>query len=341
MPWFVLLACQEPFDADRHDLLGFRVAAVSASPAAPGDPVDVEAAVVVDDRPWSEIPVTLAWEWVDDPESRPATFDDGTGPEPALVRPPDHPGWLALLAERGEATRRAVVRVPNDDVTPVSLAPLELAGLPWSVADVEADPLKLDARRDTPTEPTADRTVAPGGFVRVALTQAPARDGTVRWMATGGGSFFELDPLTTDWAAGDLRLDDDEVEGSREAVPPGPVTVLALWLSADDPATAFRATDFWVGPVPDGVFTRGRFLPSTALAPGALLQGTLEADPDSPLGVRLVDPTALADPPAAWSSAMLGCAVPTDGPFEPRWLLTQRCTVSDLDGRTVEIEVDP
>ena len=40
------------------------------------------------------------------------------------------------------------------------------------------------------------------------------RFAVVRWMATGG-SFFELDLTTTDWAAGEVQLDDDERRSRR------------------------------------------------------------------------------------------------------------------------------
>ena len=45
---FLLLACQAPFGADRQDLTGFRVAALSAPAAAAGDPLTPEVAVVVE-----------------------------------------------------------------------------------------------------------------------------------------------------------------------------------------------------------------------------------------------------------------------------------------------------
>lgn len=334
-----MLACQEPFDTDRHDLVGFRVAAISAQPAGQGQPVQVEAAVFTGGRPWSEEPVALRWQWVEDPEEGVPEVSDGVGPAPLLVRPDGHAGWLALEAEYAGEVRRAAVRVPREDAEPASLGVLGVASLPWSVADVPAEALTLDARRAVSGDLAAERQVSPGGFVRLRV-DVPERDGTVRWMATGGGSFFELEPATADWAAGDLRLDDDTVEGSREPADPGPVTVFTLWLDDSGLATAFRAHDLFVGDVPPGVWTRGRFVPGEALPRAALLRGRLLRDVDAPVGLRLVDATALDDPPASWSSAALPCREAVDGPFEPRWLLTQRCTLGALDGRIVEIEVD-
>ena len=340
MIWTLLLACQEPFDADRHDLLDFRVAAVSVAPASDGDPVQIDMAVIVDGHPWSMDPVEFRWGWIEAAEDAAGPLADpaALGPAPALVRPDDHPGWLALHAAHGTAVERVAVQVPLQGAL-LALGRLQLERLPWSVADVTAEELQLEARRATVGE-ASPRTVAPGGFSRLTIPD-PSVDGSVRWMATGKGSFFETDPRTTDWAAGDLRLDDDEVEGSRETLAQGPVTVIALWLAETDPRTAFRADDLFVGPVADGVFTRGRFLPAADAPKSPWLQGRLQADPESPVGVRLVEVEALGDAPTTFSSAQWACATPVDGPFDPGWLLGQRCTVSDVDGVLAEVEVDP
>jgi len=337
----LMLGCQEPFDADRHDLLGFRIAAVSAAAEGPLDVPRVAAAIVVGGRTWSEDAVELEWGWVSAPEdvAGPGFVPESSGPrpDPDLAGPPTPEAWLGLRATWQGRVRTAAIRVASSDA---AIGPLSYAALPFDVATVTDDALALEARRGTAAEPAA-RSVAPGGFVRITA-QPPDAPGTIRWMATGGGTFFELDPATTDWAAGDLRLDDDEIEGPREPVGPGPVTVLALWLADDAPTTAFRAADHFVGPIPEGVFTGGRFVPTDAPAPdGPLLRGRLEADPDSPTGVRLVDARALDEAPATWSSRGWDCPDAVDGPFDARWLLTQRCTVGDVDGMPVEIEVDP
>lgn len=169
----LLAACQEPFGADRHDLVGFRIAAVSVPPAAPGDEVVPRAAVVVDGRAWSPSPIDLAWYWVDDTDEieaiDPLTVADAAGPSP-LLTVPDRP-ILAVVARRGSEDRRAFV---------------EVAPPPATIAAPTA--FALDP----------GPTVEPGETVRLRADT----DGLVRWMATAG-TFTEIDEQTADWRSRD------------------------------------------------------------------------------------------------------------------------------------------
>ncbi|MEN0067470.1 MAG: hypothetical protein AAGA48_35390 [Myxococcota bacterium] len=343
MLWLSLIGCQEPFDADRHDLRGFRIAAISVAPAGPGEPVQVRLAAVVEGRPWSTEPIRAQWGFVEEPEaaSEPLIEPEAEGPVPtSLVRPDkDHPGWLALQAEVDGATQAVVVRVPPAAVPATELSGLSMASLPYRIASVEPDALQLNARKDQ-AGGDERRRIAPGGFARFSIVAPPERPGTIRWMGTGG-SFFELDPVTTDWVAGDLRLDDDELEGSRDPEAAGPVTIVSLWLADEDDGTAFRADDLWIGEPPPGLFTKGRFVPAESPPSASWIRGRLEADETSPTGVRLVDAVALDGPPEAFSTASWACAAEVDGAFDPTWLLEQRCAVADIDGQIAEIEVDP
>lgn len=314
---------------------------MSVVPADPGEPVVPRVAVVVEGQPWSVDEVALEWHWVDAPEAADAVVDPpvATGPAPELVRPEDR-DWLALRAVHDGQARISALRVPSATVVAPSLGPLVSEVLPLDVAEVTAEALQLDARRRTDARAEDGRSVPLGGFVRWTV-DAPSRPGTVRWMATGGGTFFELDAQTTDWAAGDLRLDDDTIEGPRSLAPPGPVTVISLWLADDDAATAFRADDQFVGPVDEGRFVAGRFVPIDGPVPDApFLRGRLVADATSPIGVRLTEPEALAALPSDFAAADWPCRASVDGVFDPTWLLEQRCTVADLDGRLAEIAVE-
>ena len=82
----LLAACQAPFGADRHDLVGFRVAAIDADPVRDGGTTTARIAMIVDGRPFSHAPVDLAWYLLADPDELldidPLSEADGVGPEP-------------------------------------------------------------------------------------------------------------------------------------------------------------------------------------------------------------------------------------------------------------------
>ena len=160
-----LAACQTPFGVDRHDLEGFRIAALSASEAG-GVEVSVAPALVVDGHLWSEEAIDLRWYWlddIDDFEEVELDAPDGTGPQPGLVLNGDR-RLLGLVA--GDDEYRAFAEILEDGVT-----------LP--AFSLRVDP--LDSK---------------GKATLTALAAWP--DLHARWMATGG-RFSELDALSTDW----------------------------------------------------------------------------------------------------------------------------------------------
>lgn len=323
----LLLACQAPFGADRHDLVGFRVAAVAASPAGgpPGAEVTARVAIVVDGRPWSDVPVGLAWRWLSADEDA-ATWSvadaAATGPRPTLVRPDgaDRLGLVATAPDGSEA--RAYLALPE-----TAPAQPPLAGV---LLDVSSDGGRVAAD-----------AVAPGEVARAYATYTDVPDPlpVARWMATAG-TFRERDASTADWYAADVRFDDDTATWGEPAAE-GPVTFVVL---ATDGAgfTDCVARDVFVGDVPAGLFTAGgRFLPGDAAATG-LVRATLLADDASPTGLRVEDAVAVeasalpdADP---YGTAALPCTVAVDGPFDPGWLLDQRCTREQVAGATVVLE---
>jgi hypothetical protein len=169
-------------------------------------------------------------------------------------------------------------------------------------------------------------------------------------MTVGGrGTFLELDNQRTDWAAGDLVLDDLEIE---EATPiePGVFTVLALAVDGAAGNVA-RAQEHWLGPAEVGFVTAGRWLSADAeVADASWIRATLAADDMSPTGLALVDVTALDTAPDLtgddpWQTASLSCAgLSTEdrsAPFSPSWLFDSRCTRDDVVGATVILEASP
>lgn len=340
---FLLSACQAPFGADRHDLVGFRVAAVDAEPVEDGGTTSARVAVIVDGHPFSEVPIDLRWYLLADPaeleDVDPLTEPDAVGPEPELTVPADR-RVLGLVALHGSDEERAFVelaRPPRDVHAPVGLS----AGvLPLAVADLAGPELLVDAREELEAEP--GDAVAPGGALRLRAAPAEGEDPLVRWMSTAG-TWFELDRHTADWlAADDVVLDDDEIEGERTPLPEQAVTVLALALGSPG-NTAFRATEVFVGDEPEGLWVAGRFVPGTGLPEvpeGRALRTTLRADEASPVGFRLEGGEPIDPATVDWGTGALPCVTPRSGPLDPSWWLEQACFTEGLDGLVVGLLPD-
>lgn len=331
MLWLLLLACQEPFGADRHDLVGHRIAAVEVEVGA--DAVRPRAALIDGGRTWSDAPPTLGWWWLPDADALDAldagSTPDARGATPTLGPVPPAAPVLALVATWSDGDqRRAFVDLtgaPRAGARPTALV---ARALPLEVppeGDEEAgEALELEARRRLAA---TDGPLAPGGFARLVAEGVPTAD-TVRWMATAG-TFLELDPVTTDWVAGDLVLDDETVEAFTPA-PAGTLTFLALALG--DGLGRFRAADVHVGVDPVGAWVDGRWLPGDDGAlPGWVV---LVAADDAPLGLAVGARAQGPDTPPP-------CGVDTGGRLVPDALLTGACGRSDLAGATVWLEADP
>jgi hypothetical protein len=185
-----LVACRSPFDGDRHQLEGFRIAALSASAAETGTLVEVSAAIVSEGHLWHDTPVELAWYWLDHPDEidarDPAEHPpDGLGAHPTLMVPA-HTRILGLIAQR-EDTYRAVFELPEGG------------------AEIPAFHIHSDTQ---PVDPKASTRLT------VTLDTEADREVHARWMATEG-TFAEQSALETDWKAPKA---------------PGTATVLALLL---------------------------------------------------------------------------------------------------------------
>lgn len=335
--WFALFACQAPFGTDRHDLVGFRVAAIAVPPAAAGATLVPEAAIVVDGRTWSDDPVDLLWYWVPSADAvlsiDPVTPIDGFGPAPSLVVPAD-PAILALRAVHGADEELAFIEIAPPPPVLDRVFSVGAESLPLAMDALEGPELLLEARQELTASPLD--TIEPGDIVR--LTANVADDPLVRWMATAG-TFFELERQVADWAAGDLTLDGDQIEDGWTVLDPGPVTFIALALG-NPGETAFSAVDLTVGPHGDGVIVNGRLLPTDValdLAPGDGVAGTLVADDDSPTGLALAGATVVDPDLVPPGTDALPCAAVLEGPFDPRVLLDAICTRSAVLGFDVVV----
>ncbi|TVQ92498.1 MAG: hypothetical protein EA397_06725 [Deltaproteobacteria bacterium] len=330
-------ACQEPFGATRRDLLGFRVAAITAS--SEGEGVRLGVATVVEGRPWSHDPVSFRWFALDNATAESIAELDADGPALAEGPAPLIPTGarsLALVARIDDHEVRAVLHLAQDPATPRALGGIQVFGLPLDLEAVEPGALSLASRRALQSTSAVDH-VAPGGFLRLQAV-IDEEDTLVRWMHTApGGTYLELDARTADWVAGTLRHSEDAIEVA-EPGPRGPRTLLALALpEARDTANAWAAREIWVGEPPRGVWTAsGRFLPTDAQVDSPYVRGTLIADDDAPTGLALqdVEPTFTPEDPG---TEALPCAVPVEGPFDPDWMLAQRCARHDVLGARVVV----
>ena len=322
----LLTACQEPFGTDRHDLEGFRVAGLSASPA--GGPAGTEivptVALVVNGKLWSDDPVSLQWHWLSSGDVERAenitTSDeaDATGPAPTLIMP-DGPATLFLLATSPDGTDQERVMLDLGN-TAASLDPLDInvSALNVMVDGLTPEDYTLDARSSW--EQTNESVIPVGGFARIGVTADT--DTTVNFMVSGtAGTFFELDAHTADWATAEVLGDEFNVSDPLSA---GVFTHFALGVNGRG-GTAFSAFEVIVGAAPMGLFTpNGRFLETdAAVSPGTQVTGVLTLDDTAVSGVRLTN-TTLVDGPVVTSS--LDCDQVVDGDFDPNWLATGACT---------------
>jgi len=291
-----LAACQEPFAEDRHDLAGFRIAAVEVAVSADGAELTPRAAVVVDGRPWAAEAATLDWYQVADvdavEELGPNSPVDATGPAPILAAREDRP-VLALVARHDDLEERgfAVLDPPVDAGTFLAVFATRPSG---EIVDGVA----------------VDETV------RLTADLFGPR-GVVHWMSTAG-TFYELAPLVTEWTA-DVEVEQD-------------VTILALHLGAKG-GTTWHVREIHAGTPGPGLWIGQRWLPTDVgvdVPPGEAVRGTLIADAGSPLGVTLVEPTVVPATSVEWGTAALPCAAPVEGPFDPNWLLLQICGRDDV-----------
>ncbi|TNE92085.1 MAG: hypothetical protein EP330_02725 [Deltaproteobacteria bacterium] len=318
---FLLIACQEPFAVDRHDLVGDRVAAIELHEEGTG--LRPRLALFDGGKPWSDAPPSLSWAFVsagDDTAARGDLDVVATGASP-LLEPTD--GRLVLAVDWASGEQRHVIDLDE------AMAPPTVSDIVLSVVELdaaEAVDLSLETREAWPTT-GADFVPAEG----LALLEAPS-ESTVRWMATSG-DFLELANDQTHWWPGSMVRDEDELE-SVEPGEAGTVTVVAAAVAE---GVRFTAADVHVDLPGDGLFTpSGRWIPTDTAVVGGLVQGTLEADDGAPSGVRLVVIGAVdanTDP----GTATL-CAEPHAGPFDPNWLLDGTCLRNEVVGATVVVE---
>lgn len=302
VPLAALVGCAPTFD-DRHDLLGFRIAAVGA--------VDGEAEAVV----WSgalfhEARTTLAW------TADGVALGEGWGvPVPAGTEE------LGLVATAPDGTvREARVSVGG------TMEPLAFERAAVAVGE----DVSIEARAALPETPS-DGGAPEGEALRIRLVQ-PGGEQT-RWMVAGGATtLLELDAETADVLPERLEFDDGEVV-RREAVEPGVQHVLALRIDGEG-GNRWTWVDAALGTDTPLIRSGGWLVEGSVDLSTGLLAVTLDALSATGVGT-LGSPQAVSDltqhdPP--------DCA-PADVPFSLDWLAEGRCTVSETRGRRVVLAV--
>jgi hypothetical protein len=298
-----LAGCAPTFD-DRHDLLGFRIAAIGV--------VDGQAAAAV----WSGSlfhaePTSMVWT-VDG-----APLGEGWG-----LGVPEGAEELGLVATAPDGTiREARVSIAG------GLAPLSFTRSAVAVGE----DVSIEARSALDESPL-DGAAPAGQAVRIRL-EAPEGDRS-RWMVAGGETtLLELDAETVDVMPERLGFDDGEV-ASRQAVAPGVQHVLALRMDGAG-ANRWAWIDAALGVDTPLIRSGGWLLEGEADTSTGLLAVDLDglsADGVGTLGSpEAVDDLSQHDPPT--------CA-PSDLPFSFDLLADGRCTVADSLGRRVVLAVD-
>ena len=296
-------ACAPAFD-DRHDLLGFRIAALGV--------VDGQASASV----WSgELfhaePTRMRW-----------TADGEFLGEGWEIPVPAEARELGLTATAPDGRERSARVSVGDALEPLAYTRSSVA--------VGKD-VSIEARGKLVEEPL-DGAAPAGLAVRIRLDSPDGNQ--TRWMvADGATSLLELDPETVDVMPERLQFDDGVVAG-RTSIDPGVVHVLALRMDGDG-GNRWAWIDAGLGT--DGPLFRsdGWLLEGDVDTSTGLLAVTL--DELSPSGVgTLGAPEPVADltqndPP--------DCA-PSGQPFSLDWLADGRCSVSGSRGRRVVLAVD-
>jgi hypothetical protein len=297
----ILLGCQEPFDTDRHDLRGLRIAAVGVHDGV------AEAAIWSGLGPWHEAAPTLAWTLDSEPLGE--GFDVTVSSAGVL--------GLTVTGQDGE--------VRTAEVTVSSVLP----SLSVSRAAVSiGDDISIDARRALDAEAVED-TVPSGESVRMTLAGLQ-ENASARWMSASG-TVLELEVDAADLIPEEILLDDGEIS-ARTALGDGRYPGLALAIDGSG-GNDWLWVDAAVGVTEPLLRHRGLLLLSDDVPGAGLVAATLAADDVG--GVRLEAVAAVKD---ASEQELLSCMPEGAETFELSWIVQGRCPRPDVLGARVVVE---
>lgn len=307
-----LMACQAPFDVNRHDLGPPRIAAMGVRDGA------ARAALWSGLGGWHDERPSLAW-----------SLDGAPIGEGYDVAVPDEPGaLLELRATVGGETLEGSVHLP------AAAAPSSLV-VSRSAVDIGAD---VSVATRAALEAVDVEAVVPAGLdarLRAQPSDGAAPDGTLRWMSAGGlGTLLELDEQTVDLLDEELTFDGAAVV-EREDAGLGRFLLLSLQVDGEG-GNAWRWFDVAFGEDPGLVRLQERILP----APDGAEAGCCEALrvtlvlADDIYGLGFADPEAVSDPQD--QGEPLACGLP-GADFQLDWIIEGRCTRDEVLGRRVVI----
>jgi len=293
---------------------------------------------------WADEAPEFRWYWVAENDDAVIAIDAAdspaaSGPAPVLEIP-NSDRRLALLVETGGQQLKAFIDLDEDPPAMPSLTNVVVSRVDdVQLSSLEGNALDLDQRLDWSS--SESNSFDPGDILRLeavpSFTDKALRS---RWSATSPfGTFFELDLLRTDWIAGEVTIDNSEIEASVP-IAKGGLSVLSILLN-DSGGTDYRITDLYIGERPDGFDANGRWMttdipiPSTA----SLVAGVLAAEDSATTGLRLQDTQLLTEDDLAatdpYGLQAHGCSGISSEPFDPNWLAEHRCTRTQVVGHSV------
>lgn len=296
----LLAACQEPFDEDRHDLAGFRIAGIGVEDGV------AKAAIWSGIGPWHEEEPTLSW---------------------ALNGQPLGDGFEVAVSGEGELT--LIATSPDGEVRTARVDVREAGGLLTiqRQAVVLDGELSLEARRAV-VGADVDDSVGAGEAVRLTLGGLAEAE-SARWMSAGGTA-MELERDVADFLAEDIVFDDGELI-SRVPTGAGVYPLLALVIDGMG-GNRWLWVDAAVGVEEALLRHEGRLLRADALVEPGLVAATLIEDPIG--GVALSEVAAVTDTDEHDALPCFPAA-----PISLSWIAQGRCARPDVLGARVVLEV--
>ena len=304
---FSLMACSEPFEVDRHDLIAPRILGVRQQNG------EIHAQIWNGEGMWHRTAPTIAWlSDVDDVLGTGARFE---------------------LSEEIPSRVRYIDSVGTEHVAQFDLSEtnVDLELKRYDIGMV--DDLALDARLSNQGTWIEAGTSA----AAMRLVVEPSEDvenARLRWMTSfGRGTFLERSALETDFFQEDILMDRDEIE-LREPQEFDYTAIFALMVNGDG-HNQWAWFDLWYDDV-DAVSAQGRRLrlqeplSESMTGPMAFRVSAVDAD----WGIELAEHTANIDDVNA-----LACA-PERGVFQLEWLELGVCTLPDIDQQVIVLEVN-
>ena len=304
---FSLMACSEPFEVDRHDLIAPRILGVRQQNA------ELHVQVWNGEGVWHQTPPTVEWFNNSDEVLGTGVHFNLIGQVPTGVRYIDPLGVKHVAQFDTEETI------------------VELALNRYDIGTV--NDLALDARLDNQGTLMEGASSVPA--MRLVVEPSNNVDNArIRWMTSfGQGTFLERSALETDFFQENILMDRDELE-LRESQEFDYTAIFALMVNGSG-HNQWAWFDLWYAEV-NTLLVQGRHLrqqePVSDSVTGQMAFQVSVVDEE--WGIELGASTMDLD-----GVDSLDCA-PESGVFQLEWLELGVCTLSDIDQQWVVLEVN-